>query len=323
MNQLVQRLFISVVFFLPCVLLAQTYPERPVRVVVSYSAGATNDIVARAVAQRLSVAFKQNFFVENRVGGNGTIGTGFVAKEPAEGYNLLLGNTSILAIHPSLFSSLPYDPVKDFQAVSILAESPTVLVVNAAVPVRTVKELVAYSKANPKLVAYGSPGTGTPFHLSGELFNSQTGTSMLHVPYKGAAPAVVDLLGGQIQVMFDNLPNVLNHIRSGKLRALAVTSDARLSQLPDVPTMAEAGFAGAESSSFFAFVVAKGTPATIVQTLSAKIAEIMREPAIKSQLSDLGAIPVGNTPAQAAQYLNEQVVKWTKVVKASGAKADL
>ena len=323
MNQLVQRLFISVVFFLPCVLLAQTYPERPVRVVVSYSAGATNDIVARAVAQRLSVAFKQNFFVENRVGGNGTIGTGFVAKEPAEGYNLLLGNTSILAIHPSLFSSLPYDPVKDFQAVSILAESPTVLVVNAAVPVRTVKELVTYSKANPKLVAYGSPGTGTPFHLSGELFNSQTGTSMLHVPYKGAAPAVVDLLGGQIQVMFDNLPNVLNHIRSGKLRALAVTSDARLSQLPDVPTMAEAGFAGAESSSFFAFVVAKGTPAAIVQTLSTKIAEIMREPAIKSQLSDLGAIPVGNTPAQAAQYLNEQVVKWTKVVKASGAKADL
>jgi tripartite-type tricarboxylate transporter receptor subunit TctC len=323
MNQLVQRLFISVVFFLPCVLLAQTYPERPVRVVVSYSAGATNDIVARAVAQRLSVAFKQNFFVENRVGGNGTIGTGFVAKEPAEGYNLLLGNTSILAIHPSLFSSLPYDPVKDFQAVSILAESPTVLVVNAAVPVRTVKELVAYSKANPKLVAYGSPGTGTPFHLSGELFNSQTGTSMLHVPYKGAAPAVVDLLGGQIQVMFDNLPNVLNHIRSGKLRALVVTSDARLSQLPDVPTMAEAGFAGAESSSFFAFVVAKGTPAAIVQTLSAKIAEIMREPAIKVQLSDLGAIPIGNTPAQATLYLNEQVLKWTKVVKASGAKADL
>jgi tripartite-type tricarboxylate transporter receptor subunit TctC len=323
MNQLVKRLFVAVVFFLPCLLWAQTYPERPVRVVVSYSAGATNDIVARAVAQRLSVAFKQNFFVENRVGGNGTIGTGFVAKEPADGYNLLLGNTSILAIHPTLFSSLPYDPVKDFQAVSILAESPTVLVVNASVPVRTVKELVAYSKANPKLVAYGSPGTGTPFHLSGELFNSQTGTTMLHVPYKGAAPAVVDLLGGQIQVMFDNLPNVLNHIRSGKLRALAVTSDARLSQLPDVPTMAEAGFAGAESSSFFAFVVAKGTPANIVQTLSAKIAEVMREPAIKSQLSDLGAIPVGNTPAQATQYVNEQVLKWTKVVKASGAKADL
>jgi tripartite-type tricarboxylate transporter receptor subunit TctC len=323
MNQLVQRLFVSVALFLPCVLWAQAYPERPVRVVVSYSAGATNDIVARAVAQRLSVAFKQNFFVENKVGGNGTIGAGFVAKEPADGYNLLLGNTSILGIHPSLFPSLSYDPVKDFQAVSILAESPTVLVVNAAMPVRTVKELVAYSKANPKSVAYGSPGTGTPFHLSGELFNSQTGTSMLHVPYKGAAPAVVDLLGGQIQVMFDNLPNVLNHIRSGKLRALVVTSDARLSQLPEVPTMAEAGLSGAESSSFFAFVVAKGTPASIVQTLSAKIAEVMRDPAIKSQLSDLGAIPVGNTPAQATQYLNDQVIKWTKVVKASGAKADL
>jgi tripartite-type tricarboxylate transporter receptor subunit TctC len=323
MNQLVQRLFVSVALFLPCVLWAQAYPERPVRVVVSYSAGATNDIVARAVAQRLSVAFKQNFFVENKVGGNGTIGAGFVAKEPADGYNLLLGNTSILGIHPSLFPSLSYDPVKDFQAVSILAESPTVLVVNAAMPVRTVKDLVAYSKANPKSVAYGSPGTGTPFHLSGELFNSQTGTSMLHVPYKGAAPAVVDLLGGQIQVMFDNLPNVLNHIRSGKLRALVVTSDARLSQLPEVPTMAEAGLSGAESSSFFAFVVAKGTPSSIVQTLSAKIAEVMRDPSIKSQLSDLGAIPVGNTPAQATQYLNDQVIKWTKVVKASGAKADL
>jgi tripartite-type tricarboxylate transporter receptor subunit TctC len=323
MLQLVQRLFVPVVFFLPSLMWAQSYPERPVRVVVSYSAGATNDIVARAVAQRLSVAFKQNFFVENKAGGNGTIGAGFVAKEPADGYNLLLGNTSILGIHPSLFPSLTYDPVKDFQAVSILAESPTVLVVNAAMPVRTVKELVAYSKANPKSVAYGSPGTGTPFHLSGELFNSQTGTSMLHVPYKGAAPAVVDLLGGQIQVMFDNLPNVLNHIRSGKLRALVVTSDARLSQLPDVPTMAEAGFAGAESSSFFAFVVPKGTPAPVLQALSAKIAEIMREPAIKAQLSDLGAIPVGNTPAQATQYLNEQVLKWTKVVKASGVKADL
>jgi len=323
MNQLVQRLCVAVVLFLPCALWAQTYPERPVRVVVSYTAGATNDIVARAVAQRLSVAFKQNFYVENKAGGNGTIGAGFVAKEPADGYNLLLGNTSILGIHPSLFPALPYDPVKDFQAVSILAESPTVLVVNAALPVRTVKELVAYSKANPKAVAYGSPGTGTPFHLSGELFNSQTGTSMLHVPYKGAAPAVVDLLGGQIQVMFDNLPNVLNHIRSGKLRALVVTSDARLSQLPDVPTMAEAGFAGAESSSFFAFVVAKGTPAPLVQTLSAKIADIMREPTIKAQLSDLGAIAVGNTPAQATLYLNEQVLKWTKVVKASGVKADL
>jgi tripartite-type tricarboxylate transporter receptor subunit TctC len=323
MRQIFSSLFFALTFLISMIAAAQQYPERPVRVVVSYSAGATNDIVARAVAQRLTVAFKQNFFVENKVGGNGTIGTGFVAREPADGYNLLLGNTSTLAIHPSLFSSLPYDPTKDFQAVSILAESPTVLVVNAALPVRTVKELVAYSKANAKSVAYGSPGTGTPFHLSGELFNSQTGTTMLHVPYKGAAPAVIDLLGGQIQVMFDNLPNVLNHIRSGKLRALAVTSDVRLSQLPDVPTMAEAGFAGAESSSFFAFVVAKGTPPAIVQSLSAKISEIMREPAIKSQLTDLGAIPVGNTPAQATQYISDQLTKWTKVVKASGAKADI
>jgi len=322
MSLFANKLLCVLAFLVPGALCAQQYPDRPVRIVVPYSAGATNDIVARAIAQRLSLAFKQNFIVDNKAGGNGTIGTAFVAREPADGYNVLFGNTSILGIHPSLFSKLSYDPVKDFQAVSIIAESPTVLVVNAALPVRTVKELVTYSKDNPKSIAYGSPGMGTPFHLSGELFNMQTGTTMLHVPYKGAAPAVVDLLGGQIHVMFDNLPNVLNHIRSGKLRALAVTSDARLSQLPDVPTMAEAGFSGAESSSFFAFAVAKDTPAFIVQTLSAKIAEVMRDPGIKTQLTELGAIPVGNTPAQATRYLNEQVVKWAKVVKASGAKAD-
>jgi len=323
MKNFVNRLIALLCLVLPWSAGAQTYPERPVRVVVSYAAGATNDIVARAVAQRLSTAYRQAFIVENKTGANGTLGTAFVLKEPADGYTVLLGNTSLLAIHPSLFTSLPYDPLKDFQAVSIIAESPTVLVVNAALPVRTVKELVAYSKANPKSVAYGSPGSGTPFHLAAELFNSQTGTTMLHVPYRGAAPAVVDLLGGQIQVMFDNTPNVLQHIRSGKLRALAVTSEARLPQLPDVPTMAESGYSGAESSSFFAFVVAKGTPPAIIQNLSAKVAEVLKDPAIRTQLTELGAQAVGSSPAQASQYLNEQAAKWAKVVKASGAKADL
>ncbi|MDX3907628.1 MAG: tripartite tricarboxylate transporter substrate binding protein [Pigmentiphaga sp.] len=298
------------------------YPSRPVTIVVTLAAGATNDIVARIVAQKLTELTKQTFVVENRTGGNGTIGASHAAHAAPDGYTLMLGNTSTLAIHPSLFSKLDYDPVKDFLPVSILAESPSVMVVNAAVPARTLKEFIAYAKANPKGVAYGSPGSGSPFHLSGELFNSQAGTTMLHVPYRGNAPAMTDLMGGQIQVMFDNTPNVIPQIRAGKLRALAATSNQRIPQLPDVPTLAEEGFPEAESTSFFALVAPKGTPTDIVDQLSEKAREAMRDPAIQARLTELGATAVGSTPQQAQKYLDEQVAKWSKVVKASGAKAD-
>jgi tripartite-type tricarboxylate transporter receptor subunit TctC len=298
------------------------YPNRPVKIVVTLAPGATNDIIARALAQKLSELYKGTFIVENKSGGNGTIGAAYVAKSEGDGYTLLLGNTSTLAIHPTLFSKLTYDPVKDFTPVSILAESPSVMLINPKVPAKNMKEFVAYAKANPKDVAYGSPGSGSPFHLSGELFNSQAGTTMLHVPYRGNAPALADLLGGQIQVMFDNIPNVLDQIRNGRLRPLAVTSQARVNLLPDVPTVVETGFAGAESVSFFALVAPKGTPQSIIESLSKKSAEAMRDPTLKKRLTELGAEPVGNTPQAAQLYLDAQVEKWSKVVKASGAKAD-
>ncbi|VCU71493.1 Tripartite tricarboxylate transporter family receptor [Pigmentiphaga humi] len=299
-----------------------SYPSRPVTIVVTLAAGATNDIVARALAQKLTELTRQTFVVENRTGGNGTIGAAHVARAAPDGYTLLLGNTSTLAIHPSLFSKLDYDPVKDFVPASILAESPSVMVVNPAVPARTLKEFIAYAKANPKGVAYGSPGSGSPFHLSGELFNSQAGTTMLHVPYRGNAPAMTDLMGGQIQVMFDNTPNVIPQIRAGKLRALAATSRERIPQLPDVPTLAEEGFPAAESTSFFALVAPKGTSPEVIGKLSEKVREAMHDPAVQKRLDELGAVAVGNTPPQAQRYLDEQVAKWSTVVKASGAKAD-
>jgi len=306
----------------PAVQAQSSYPSRPVTIVVTLAAGATNDIVARALAHKLTELTKQTFVVENRTGGNGTIGAAHVARAPADGYTLLLGNTSTLAIHPSLFSKLDYDPVKDFTPVSILAESPSVMVVNPKVPAKTLKEFIAYAKANPKGVAYGSPGSGSPFHLSGELFNSQAGTTMLHVPYRGNAPAMTDLLGGQIQVMFDNTPNVLPQIQAGKLRPLAATSRERIPQLPDVPTLAEEGFPGAESTSFFALVAPRNTPPDLIAKLSENVRQAMHDETVRKRLDELGALAVGNTPEQARRYLDAQVTKWSKVVKASGAKAD-
>jgi tripartite-type tricarboxylate transporter receptor subunit TctC len=322
MNRLLLKSIAVCALISPLNSFAETYPDRTVRIIVSLAPGATNDIVARAVGQKLSEQFKQPFIVENKTGGNGTIAAAYVAKSPADGYTLMLGNTSTLAIHPSLFTNLVYDPVKDFRPVSILAESPSVLVVNPALPAKTIQEFVAYAKAHPKAIAYGSPGSGSPFHLSGELFNSQAGITMLHVPYRGAAPAVVDLLGGQIQVMFDNIPNVLTHIRNGKLRALAVTSRSRVALLPEVPTMAESGYAGAESQSFFALVAPKDTPTAVIDALSNKLVDTMRDPALKARFAELGVYPMKDTPQQASRYLDAQVTKWAKVVKASGAKPD-
>ena len=233
-----------------------------------------------------------------------------------------MGNTSTLAIHASLFTNLNYDPVKDFQAIALVAESPSVLVINSSLPVKTLKEFIAYVKAHPNAVAYGSPGSGSPFHLSGELLNLQTDIHMLHVPYKGAAPELVDLLGGQIQAMFDNPPNVMNHIKAGRLRALCVTSETRMSQLPDVPTLGESGYPNAQSTSFFALVGPKGMNSSVVNSLSAKVAEAMKDPLIQSQFLELGANPMALNPGQTTSYLDVQVQKWAKVVKSSGVKAD-
>ena len=302
---------------------AQSFPERPIKIIVSLAPGATNDLIARLLAQKMSDLMKSPIIVENKAGANGTLAAAFVAKESPDGYTLLLGNTSTLAIHASLFSNLSYDPNKDFQAISVVAESPSVFVINAALPPKTIKEFIAYAKLKPSSIAYGSPGSGSPFHLSGELLNTQTGIQMLHVPYKGASPALVDLLGGQIQAMFDNIPNVLNQIKLGKLKALCVTSNARLPQLPDVPTISESGFSDAESTSFFALVAPKGTPNSVITLLNTKANDALKDSNLRNQFMELGAIPIGMTPQQSAHYLDIQANKWSKVVKQSGAKADL
>jgi len=301
---------------------AQEYPSRTVKLIVPFAAGATNDIVGRLIMQKLGEQFRQPFVVENRTGGSGIPGVEAVAKAAPDGYTLLLGNTSSLGIQISLFSKLPYDPRTDFEPISVVAVSPSVLVVHPSVPASNMSELVAYLKANPGKVNYASPGNGTPFHLSGELFKAQTGTSMVHVPYKGAAPAVADLLAGQVQLLFDNIPNVLPHIRAGKLRAIVSTGSTRLSTLPEVPTLAEAGFRGAESVSWFAVVAPRGTPRAIINTLHGGIVKLVAQPEVRQRLIELGAEPVGSSPEETAAHIRSEISKWARVVKESGARVD-
>ena len=319
----VQNSMSALLLFLSTIQLAsgQDYPVRAVRIVVPFAAGATNDIVARLFARKFSEQTKQPFVVENRAGGSGIPGAEFVAKSAPDGYTLLLGNTSLLGIHVSLYSKLPYDP-RDFAPVSVLAISPSALVVHPSVPAKSASELIAHAKASPGKLNYASAGNGTPFHLSAELFKAQTGTNMVHVPYKGAAPALSDLLAGEVQLMFDNIPSVLPHIRSGKVRAIATTGATRLSLLPEVPTLAEAGFKNAQSVSWFAIVAPKGTPKDIIARLHAEIVKAESQADVRQRLYELGAEPVGNSPEEAAEHIRAEIAKWEKVIKESGAKAD-
>jgi len=302
--------------------IAQDYPARPVKIVVTFSAGATNDTFARLLAPKLADLLNQSVVVENRPGGSGIPGADYVAKSAADGYTLLMGNTTILAIMGSLFRKLPFDPQRDFAPVSVLAVSPSVLVVNPSVPVRTVAELVAFAKANPGKLNYGSAGNGTPFHLSGELFKGQTGITLTHVPYKGNAPAIVDLLAGQVQMLFANPPDVLGHLNAGKLRPIVWTGAKRTPLLPEVPTVVEAGLANAESVSFFAFAVPKGTPKDVIARLNRETVKVLKLPDVRQRMLELGAEPVGSSPEEAEVFLRREFAKWAKVIKDSGAKVD-
>ena len=298
------------------------YPSRPVKLVVTLAAGGSNDVIARIFAQKLSEQLKQPFVVENRPGGNMILGADYVAKSAPDGYTLLVGNTSILTILVSLYSKLPYDPQRDFAPVSVLVIGPTVLVVGSSSPAKNVRELVALAKANPGKLNYATPGNGTPFHLSTELFKMQTETAMVHVPYKGNAPAIVDLLAGRVQLMFANVLEVLPNINSGKLRPLALTGARRLPLLPDVPTMTEAGIRNAESYSFFGIVAPRGTPREVVATLSAEIGKVRAQPDVRQRLNELGVEPGSGSPEEFEAFLRDEIAKWAKVVKASGARVD-
>jgi len=301
---------------------AQTYPTKPIRLVVPFPPGGATDILARDVAQKLTEAWGQQVIVDNRPGAGGNIGSELVAKSAPDGYTLEMGTVGTHAINASLYAKMPYDHVKDFVPVILVAGVPNVLVVNPAVPANSVAELIAYAKANPGKLNFASSGNGTSIHLSGELFKFMAGVQMTHVPYKGSAPALQDLIGGQVQLMFDNLPPSLPQIKAGKLRALAVTSLARAPALPDVPTMAEAGLPGYEASSWFGVLAPAGTPPAIVTKLNAEIARWLATPEAKEKLSKQGANAAGGTPEDFAKHIAAETAKWAKVVKDSGAKID-
>jgi tripartite-type tricarboxylate transporter receptor subunit TctC len=298
------------------------YPSKPIRLVVPFPAGGTTDILARAVAQRLTETMGQPVVVDNRPGAGGNIGAELVAKSAPDGYTLLMGTVGTHAINASLYAKMPYDHVRDFAPVILVAGVPNVLVVHPALPVNSVQELIAYGKANPGKLNFASSGNGTSIHLSAELFKTMTGVQMAHVPYKGSAPALVDLAGGQVQLMFDNLPSALALIKGGKLKALAVTSAQRSTALPDVPTVAESGLPGFEASSWFGLLAPAGTPKDIITKLNGEVAKWLATPEAKEKLAAQGAIPFGLPPDEFARHIAAETVKWQKVVKDSGAKID-
>jgi tripartite-type tricarboxylate transporter receptor subunit TctC len=305
----------------PFVASAQDYPVRPIRLVVPFPPGGPTDVLARIVATRLGERLGQAVVIDNKAGASGMIGADMVAKSAPDGYTLL-ANASIHVINPSLYPKTAYDAIADFAPVGNLADVPLVLAVNPKVAARSVPELVALAKAAKTSLAFASAGNATSQHLSGEAFKIAAGIDMLHVPYKGSAPALTDLIGGQVQLMFDSLPSAMPHLKAGTLRPLAVTTPRRSVALPDVPTVAESGYPGFAISTWYGVWAPAGTPGPVVQRLSREIAAIVRLPEVRQQFAGLGAEPVGNTPEEFAAFTKAELAKWAGIVKRSGAKID-
>ena len=307
---------------------AQTvWPTKPVRIVVPFAPGGTTDILARAIAPELSRAFGQQFVVDNRAGAGGNVGAEIVARAPPDGYTLLMGTVGTHGINKSLYNKLPYDPQKDFAPITLVAGVPNVMEMNAdtakRLGINTVPDFIRYARAHPGQLNMASSGNGTSIHLAGELFKSMTGTFMTHIPYTGSGPALLGMVSGQVDVMFDNLPSSMAQIRAGKLKAFAVTSSQRSAAMPDLPTIEEAGqLKGYEASSWFGLLAPAGTPPEIVGRIQAEVAKSLNTPAIKEKMLAQGAIPSGNTPAEFARLIDAEIRKWAVVVKASGAKVD-
>ena len=297
------------------------YPVKPIRYVVPFPPAGATDITARAVADKLAGILGQPVVVENRAGAAGNVGTEAVAKSPGDGYTWLQV-TAAQSISATLYTKLGYNLVKDLVPVAMVAEVPNVMVVNPSVPAKTVKEFIDYAKANPGKVNFASSGAGTTIHLSAELFKMLTSVDIIHVPYKGSAAALTDLIGGQVSVMFDNLPAAMPHIKSGKLRALAVTTATRQASLPDAPTVAEAGVPGYEASAWFGIMMPAGTPAEVVQRVNAETNKVVAMPDVRSRFDAQGAIPRPMSPAEFGKLIEREIEKWGKVVKASGAKVE-
>jgi tripartite-type tricarboxylate transporter receptor subunit TctC len=301
---------------------AQLYPAKAIRMIVPFPAGGATDIVARLVAQKLTDAMGQQVIVDNRGGAGGTIGSDVAAKAPPDGYNILVGTSSTHAIAPGLYAKLPYDPVRDFTPVTLLATATILLAVHPSVPARNVKELIALAKREPNAFSYASSGNGGISHLIGEHFKSVAGIQMLHVPYKGDTPALVDLASGQVSLMFGTAVSFLPYVKTGRLNALAVTNPTRSPVVPNVPTVAESGLPGFEALQWFGVYAPAGTPREIVARLNSEIAQILRMPEIRERFAGLGADVAGGSSDDFAAFQRAEVAKWTKIVKASGAKIE-
>jgi tripartite-type tricarboxylate transporter receptor subunit TctC len=298
---------------------AQTYPTKPIRLVVTFPSGGAPDTLARIFSEKAQLG--QSVVVDNKPGAGGNIGSDFVAKSPADGYTIVMGTVGTHSINGSLYKKMPYDMTRDFAPISLIANAPNLLVVNNDLPVKTIPELIQYMKANPNKLSFGSPGVGPSVHVSGELFKSMTGTQMTHAPYKGRQFAIPDLIGGSIQLMFDNMPSALPMAKEGKIRAIAVTTAKRSPAAPDIPTVAES-LPGFEATTWFALFAPAGTPRPVIDRLHAETARIFKLPDVQERLQKLGLEPVISTPDELARYQASEIVKWSKVVKESGASAD-
>jgi len=302
---------------------AASYPQKPIRLIVPLTAGGATDVLARVVGQGLTETFGQQAVVDNRPGASGNIGAELVAKAPPDGYTLLFGTTAIMAINPSLHQKLTFDTTKDLTPISMLVFSPITITAHPSLPVKTVRELISFSRARPAQLSYGSAGSGTPGHLIMETLKQYGKVDIVHVPYKGAAPALSDLLGGHIQLMTSGLPGVLMHMRAGKLRSLGLVSPQRSPLAPDIPTMIESGLPGVDDMRNWCGLFAPaGTPDSIIAKLSSTIARVLKTPSANERLSPQGYEPAGSSPEQLAEYLSAQKATWSKVVKQSKATAD-
>jgi tripartite-type tricarboxylate transporter receptor subunit TctC len=300
---------------------AQNFPNKPIHIIVTFSSGGAPDIIARLIGERMGAEWGQSVIVDNKPGAGGNIGADFVAKSAPDGYNIVVGTVGTHSINGALYPKMPYDMIKDFSPITLLATTPNMLVVHNDVPAKNLKEFIALGKKEGKM-SFASSGSGTSIHVSGELFKTATGIDMTHIPYKGRASAIPDLLGGRVTMMFDNMPSSLPLVREGKLRALGVTSLKRSPAAPEIPTLAEAGLPGFEAVSWFAMFAPANTPKTIVTKLQLEIAKILKSPEISKRLLDIGLEPIGSTPEELAAYQVSEIAKWAKVVKDSGAKLE-
>ena len=301
---------------------AQGYPSKPVRIIAPYAAGSTIDIIGRIIAPKLHEALGQPVIVENRSGAGGMLGMDAAAKSAPDGHTLVIGALGPLAMNPSLYPKTPFDPVRDFAAVSLLATGPVVIAVHPSIPARNVKELVELAKKRPGQLNYGSPGVGTSPHLTGELFKIQTATDIVHVPYKGNAEAITDLIGGQISIVFTGVPPVVPLAKAGKVRLLATTGQQRMTNLPDVPTIAEAGVTGADVLIWYGVVAPAATPRDVINRLNREIVKVMNLPDVREKFAQQSIDPATGTPEEFARLIRDEVARWSKVIRSAGIKVE-